>query len=54
MPMAVDCFDHSLALPPALNIEHIRAKARGGTNRVSNLTLACVPCNQAKDARSVE
>ncbi len=37
-----------------LNIEHIRAKARGGTNRVSNLTLACVPCNQAKDARSVE
>ena len=37
-----------------LNIDHIRAKARGGTNRVSNLALACVPCNQAKDARSVE
>ncbi len=31
-----------------LEIEHIQPKSRGGSNRVSNLTIACVPCNQAK------
>ncbi|WP_341529966.1 RNA-guided endonuclease IscB (plasmid) [Nostoc sp. UHCC 0302] len=31
-----------------LQIEHIVAKSRGGTNRVSNLTLACQKCNQSK------
>jgi 5-methylcytosine-specific restriction endonuclease McrA len=36
-----------------LQIEHIVAKARGGSNRVSNLTLACEPCNRKKDARDV-
>lgn len=38
----------------ALNIEHIRAKARGGSDRLSNLAIACVPCNQKKGSRSVE
>jgi hypothetical protein len=37
-----------------LQIEHIVARARGGSNRVSNLALACGPCNQAKGALSVE
>ncbi|WP_406401413.1 RNA-guided endonuclease IscB [Streptomyces sp. NBC_00879] len=37
-----------------LNIEHIRPRSRGGSNRVSNLTLACVPCNQAKGSTPVE
>lgn len=37
-----------------LQIEHIRPKAHGGSNRVSNLTLACARCNQAKAAQSVE
>jgi 5-methylcytosine-specific restriction endonuclease McrA len=37
-----------------LQIEHIRAQARGGSHRASNLTLACAPCNQKKAARSVE
>ena len=37
-----------------LQIEHILAKTRGGSNRLSNLTLACGPCNQAKGARPVE
>lgn len=37
-----------------LQVEHIHPKARGGTNRLSNLTLACGPCNQAKDALPVE
>ena len=31
-----------------LEIEHIVPKSRGGSNRVSNLTLACTPCNQKK------
>lgn len=37
-----------------LQIEHIQPKARGGSNRASNLTLACECCNQKKGARSVE
>jgi 5-methylcytosine-specific restriction endonuclease McrA len=36
-----------------LNLDHIRPRARGGSNRVSNLTLACVPCNQAKGSLPV-
>ena len=31
-----------------LQVEHIVPRARGGTDRVSNLTLACAPCNQRK------
>ncbi|GAA0964340.1 hypothetical protein GCM10009555_001270 [Acrocarpospora macrocephala] len=37
-----------------LNIDHIRPRSRGGSDRVSNLTLACVPCNQAKDNLPVQ
>ena len=37
-----------------LQVEHIHPKARGGTNRISNLTLACSPCNQRKGAMAVE
>lgn len=36
-----------------LEVEHIRAKSRGGTDRVSNLTLACHACNVAKDSQDV-
>jgi 5-methylcytosine-specific restriction endonuclease McrA len=32
-----------------LEIEHITPKSRDGSDRVSNLTLACHPCNQAKN-----
>lgn len=32
-----------------LQVEHIVPKARGGSNRISNLTLACKACNQRKD-----
>ena len=31
-----------------LEIDHLLPKARGGSNRASNLTLACCPCNQRK------
>lgn len=37
-----------------LELEHIVARSRGGSNRVSNLTLACVPCNQKKGNQSIE
>jgi hypothetical protein len=35
-----------------LEIEHITPRARGGSNRVSNLTLACHDCNQAKGTKT--
>lgn len=31
-----------------LQMEHLIPRTRGGSNRVSNLTLACEPCNQRK------
>ena len=37
-----------------LNVDHIRPRSRGGSNRVSNLTLSCVPCNRDKDNQPVE
>ena len=37
-----------------LNVEHIIPKARGGSNRVSNLAIACVQCNQKKGAMPIE
>jgi len=37
-----------------LQIEHIVPRARGGSNRVSNLTLACAPCNLKKGACTAE
>lgn len=36
-----------------LQVEHIHPKANGGTNRVSNLCLACEKCNQAKDKQDI-
>ena len=42
------------AVDVPLQIEHIIPKARGGSNRFSNLTLACEPCNTEKGARLVE
>src|SRR5215471_17672941 len=37
---------HEEGIP--LEVEHIIPKSRGGSDRVSNLTLACRPCNQRK------
>jgi 5-methylcytosine-specific restriction endonuclease McrA len=37
-----------------LNIDHLRPRSRGGSDRVSNLVLACVPCNQAKNNTPVQ
>ena len=37
-----------------LEIEHIQPKSLGGSNRVSNLCLACVPCNQKKGNQNIK
>lgn len=36
-----------------LQIDHIVPRARGGSDRVSNLTLACTCCNQNKGAQDI-
>lgn len=35
-----------------LELDHIVPRSRGGSDRVSNLALACRPCNQAKGNRT--
>jgi 5-methylcytosine-specific restriction endonuclease McrA len=35
-----------------LQVEHLIPKARGGSDRLSNLVLACEPCNQQKGNRT--
>ncbi|MEN8215947.1 MAG: HNH endonuclease [Pseudomonadota bacterium] len=37
-----------------LEIEHIQARSKGGTDRVSNLTLACTECNQKKGNKDIK
>ncbi len=37
-----------------LEIEHIKPRSKGGSNRVSNLTLSCRRCNQKKGNRPIE
>ncbi len=37
-----------------LQIEHIKPKAKGGTNRISNLCLACERCNIKKGTKDIE
>jgi len=36
-----------------LELDHICPRSRDGSNRVSNLTLACTPCNQRKSNHDV-
>lgn len=37
-----------------LQIEHIQPKAKGGSNRISNLCLACEKCNQKKGTQDIQ
>ena len=37
-----------------LQVEHVVPRANGGSNRISNLTLACGACNTAKGAQPIE
>ncbi len=36
-----------------LQVEHIHPRAKGGTDRISNLTVACEPCNIRKGTRDI-
>lgn len=37
-----------------LEIEHVQPRSKGGSDKVSNLTLACHKCNQAKGNRDIK
>ena len=37
-----------------LQVEHIQPKAKGGSNRISNLTLSCTQCNLKKGTRDIK
>lgn len=37
-----------------LEIEHIKPRSKGGSNRITNLTLACHKCNQDKGNQEIE
>jgi len=37
-----------------LNLEHVVARTNGGSDRVSNLVIACLRCNKNKAARPIE
>lgn len=37
-----------------LEIEHIQPRSKGGSKRISNLCLACVPCNQEKGNQDIK
>ncbi|WP_241479573.1 HNH endonuclease, partial [Nocardiopsis lucentensis] len=37
-----------------LNLDHVRPLSQGGSDRVSNLVLACVDCNERKSNHPVE
>jgi 5-methylcytosine-specific restriction endonuclease McrA len=37
-----------------LQVEHVKPKAKGGSNRVSNLCLACEKCNKKKGTLEIE
>jgi 5-methylcytosine-specific restriction endonuclease McrA len=35
------------------NLDHLKAQARGGSDRVSNLAPSCISCNEKKGARDI-
>ncbi|MEG4807201.1 RNA-guided endonuclease IscB [Microcoleus sp. F8-D3] len=46
------CADCSVENVP-FEVEHIQPKSRGGSDRISNLTIACHDCNQKKGSQDV-
>jgi len=37
-----------------LEVEHVVPRSKGGSNRVSNLVIACHPCNQSKGNQDIK
>jgi 5-methylcytosine-specific restriction endonuclease McrA len=50
----VDFSEECCNLPNACTIEHIIPKSKGGTNHISNLTLACRKCNTTRSSMDIE
>jgi len=46
------CAYCGIALQGAGEMDHFISLEMGGTNRLSNLVLACLPCNRAKGPRN--
>jgi 5-methylcytosine-specific restriction endonuclease McrA len=50
-------FDHACVycgvVDVPLQIDHVTPRAKGGSDRVSNLVIACGPCNQEKGSRDL-
>lgn len=44
------CFYCGVTLFGGGEVDHMTSLAEGGTNEFRNLTLACLPCNRAKEA----
>lgn len=48
------CCAYCGAKDTPLQIEHIKPRAAGGSNSVTNLTLACKPCNKRKGTQPIQ
>lgn len=53
-PLGDACRYCGEALHGGGEVDHLTPVARGGTSQISNLTLACPPCNRAKLAKTLE
>jgi len=45
---------HGASGDPILEVEHVVSKAQGGTDRISNLVIACRTCNREKGRRNAD
>lgn len=48
------CYYCSVEIEEGYHIEHMTPLSRGGRNDVSNVCLACAPCNLKKQTKTVE
>ena len=48
------CYYCSVSIEELYHIEHMTPLSRGGKNDVSNICLACAPCNLSKHTKTAE